>query len=202
MPRSTDHPEPSRLEAQLLKTAAQIIAREGVDALSMRSLGKAAGVSRTAAYYYFPDKAALIARVGQDGFSRLIQSVRAAGAEHDGGLAPLLAGFAAYLDFAMAEPDLYRVMFSDVLARPMAPTLAQGGGFSSESAQAAFDLLVGAVAPLFPKDSAAALEKANMIWAYTHGIAMLAIGQHLKGAEPRALLRSGLLDLFGKDEPA
>ena len=202
MSRPTDHPELSRLEAQLLKTAAQIIARDGVDALSMRGLGKAAGVSRTAAYYYFPDKAALIARVGEDGFTRLAQTVAAAGAEHDGGLAPLLAGFAAYLDFAMAEPDLYRVMFSDVLARPMPATLAQGGGFSSESAQASFDLLVGAIAPLFPHDPAAALEKTNMAWAYAHGIAMLAIGQHLKGAEPRALLRSGLLELFGKDRPA
>jgi AcrR family transcriptional regulator len=198
MPRPTSQPEHSRLEAQLLKTAAQIIARDGVDALSMRSLGKAAGVSRTAAYYYFPDKAALIARVGEDGFARLAQAVVAAArAEHDGGLAPLLAGFAAYLEFAIDEPDLY-----DVLARPLAPTLAQGGGFSSESAQATFDLLVGAITPLFPQDSAAALEKANMIWAYTHGIAMLAIGQHLKGAEPRALLRSGLLELFGKAGPA
>lgn len=203
MSRPSPSNDASGLESQLLRTAAQIIAADGVDALSMRNLGKAAGVSRTAAYYYFPDKAALVARVGEDGFDRLGQAVLSAGMREPVGIAQITAGFAAYLDFAIAEPDLYRVMFSDVLDRPLVDEQDTLGAFSSGNARRLFALLQAAAGPSPDEIDPQALASAHMLWAFAHGIAMLAIGNHLKGIAPHALLADGIARLWaGRDGQA
>lgn len=201
MPKPSPSGDVSGLESQLLRTAAQIIATDGVDALSMRNLGKAAGVSRTAAYYYFADKSALVAKVGEDGFGRLGQAVLSAGMPAPVGLARITAGFAAYLDFALAEPDLYRVMFSDVLDRPLTGEQETLGAFSSRSARRAFALLQAAVGTSPDASDPQALARVHMLWAFAHGIAMLAIGNHLKGITPHALLTDGIARLWsGRNE--
>jgi TetR/AcrR family tetracycline transcriptional repressor len=45
---------------QLVKTALQIVDRDGLEGLSMRKLGAELGVDPMAAYYYFPNKGALL----------------------------------------------------------------------------------------------------------------------------------------------
>lgn len=190
----------SGLEARLLQTAAQIIARDGVEALSMRTLGTAAGVSRTAAYYYFRDKATLVARVGADGFERMAARIRAAGLAAPPGIEQIVAGFTAYLEFAVGEPDLYRVMFSGVLARPlMLPATDSGKAdqFSSPGAHDAFRLMVESIGATWDGTEAQTLMLANIAWSFTHGVAMLAMGDHLKLVDRRAVLDQGLRRLLG-----
>src|SRR6202011_5215494 len=48
---------------QLLEVASQQFARQGRDLISMESIALAAGVTRTAIYYYFPTKADLVRAV-------------------------------------------------------------------------------------------------------------------------------------------
>jgi AcrR family transcriptional regulator len=193
-------PPHAGLEARLLQTAAQIIARDGVEALSMRTLGSAAGVSRTAAYYYFPDKAALVARVGADGFERMAARIRAAGLAAPPGIEQIIAGFTAYLEFAVAEPDLYRVMFSGVLARPLTlPATGSGEAdqFSSTGAHDAFRLMVESIGATWGGTEAETLMRANIAWSFTHGVATLAMGNHLKLVDRQAVLDQGLRRLLG-----
>ena len=59
------------LEAALLESALETIRIEGVDAVTLRGVGAKVGVSRTALYRHFSDKAALMARVASEGFRLL-----------------------------------------------------------------------------------------------------------------------------------
>jgi AcrR family transcriptional regulator len=173
----------SNLEELLLTTAAELIATEGLESLSLRELARRAGVSRAAPYHYFADKAELVAQVGALGFRRMGERIAAA-AETADPLTRLRAGLLAYIDFARAEPHFFQLMFSDALLREEKNDGGDAAGmeFSSAEAQTAFVTLIDGV-----KDAQAAgvlcddapLLIVNVLWAYTHGIAVLA-DRHLK----------------------
>ncbi|MBK9125897.1 MAG: TetR/AcrR family transcriptional regulator C-terminal domain-containing protein [Chloroflexi bacterium] len=55
----------------ITREALRLIDAEGLDALSMRKLGKAMGVDAKAMYYYFPHKEALIAGVLESAFAQM-----------------------------------------------------------------------------------------------------------------------------------
>src|SRR5688572_18502563 len=56
------------LRRALLDEALRTIQREGVEALTLRSIGRRLGVSRTALYRHFADKRALLSAVATEGF--------------------------------------------------------------------------------------------------------------------------------------
>src|SRR3954471_12609436 len=99
------------LRRGLLDEALTTIRAEGVEGLTLREIGARLGVSRTALYRHFADKAALLEAVATEGFRRfraqLLVSWEAAG--H--GIAGLDAMGLAYVRFAVASPAYYRVMF-------------------------------------------------------------------------------------------
>jgi AcrR family transcriptional regulator len=181
----------SNLEELLLTTAAELIATEGLDSLSLRELARRAGVSRAAPYHYFADKAELVARVGALGFRRLGERIHSAAetaaAAAETAAEPLLrlrAGLLADIDFARAEPHFFQLMFSGALAREQQPGGGDAAGlaFSSAEARAAFVTLIEGVreaqtAGVLRDDDPLLI--VNVFWAYTHGIAVLA-ERHLK----------------------
>ncbi|HEX9983083.1 MAG TPA: TetR/AcrR family transcriptional regulator [Thermoanaerobaculia bacterium] len=177
----------SNLEELLLTRAAEIIATEGLDALSLRELARRAGVSRAAPYHYFTDKAELVARVGALGFHRLGAHIAAATSASASPVAQLRAGLLAYIEFAHAEPHFFQLMFSRALQRG---EQHEGGddalsrlAFSSTAARTAFATLVEGVRSaqvqgVLPGDDPMLL--VNVFWAYTHGVAVLSRDAHLK----------------------
>ena len=176
------------LEAELLRAATAIIAERGVEALSLRELGRAAQVSRSAPYHYFGDKAALLQRVGALGFARLDAAIAAQVSTAAPVAARLHAGLRAYVQFALDEPAIFRLMFADVLHRDVASGLDLPGAeaaFSSTAAAGAFGGFVAAIAEaqargeLGPGDP---MLITNTCWAFAHGVAQLAIGRNLKPA--------------------
>lgn len=188
----------TNLDEQLLQAAAEVVATKGVSALSLRELGRLTGVSRSAAYHYFSDKAALLARVGELGFQRLKARIAA---EADGEADPvrrLRLGLAGYVAFAREDEHFFRLMFADVLDRPRADTVDGTGAvfdFSSEAALAAFTVLVQGVEAVIatgkgPKPDA--LLMTNTLWSFVHGLAVLALNRNLKFLDAGPVLDSGL----------
>ncbi len=59
------------LRRALLQAAVRTIRSHGVDGLTLRGVGSTLGVSRTALYRHFTDKAALLAAVAAEGFRML-----------------------------------------------------------------------------------------------------------------------------------
>jgi AcrR family transcriptional regulator len=195
MPRRRTSYHRDNLEEELLQQAAKIIATRGEQALSLRELGRAAGVSRTAAYHYFPDKQALLARVGERGFERMAERVRTAGEAHRKPVRRAHAGFRAYFDFARDEEPFFRLMFADLLRRdvPTAPDSASAGFvFSSVAARQSFTLMVESVAEVKKVPVQQALLHANVVWAFVHGLAVLSIDDNVKYVDTAKVLDEGL----------
>ena len=106
------------LKNALIKAGVKILAKEGVSGLSLRKVAKQAGVSHAAPYSHFADKQALIAAISTEGFKQLykqIASVREAHSKKPSAL--LLETARAYIQFAMNEPDRFKLMFSSVIEK-------------------------------------------------------------------------------------
>jgi AcrR family transcriptional regulator len=170
------------LRRALLQEAARTIRDEGIEAVTLRAVGQRLGVSRTALYRHFADKAALLAAVAREGFQTFRQELQEAWEHAGGGREGFNAMGRAYHRFALANPAHYRVMFGgfkDLCKR--APEL-------EADAAAAFAVLVDALIALqrdglVRPDEPRAL--AEFIWATVHGVAMLAIDGQL-GPNPSA----------------
>jgi AcrR family transcriptional regulator len=166
------------LERALVATAVETIAREGVQALTLRSVGARVGVSRTALYRHFDDKAALLARVAEEGFRRLHAAMTASlSASSATGAEPLPAMAEAYVRFARANPSHYQTMFGGFLADwSRYPDLIL-------HADAAFAVLVDTIREEQKRGHLGAanpIELAEIAWSMSHGIATLGMARHLE----------------------
>ena len=165
------------LSRALLQEALRTIEKGGVGALTLRAVGEKLGVSRTALYRHFRDKAALLGAVATEGFRTLRLQLEETWRAHGGGREGFEAMGATYVRFAVAHPSHYRVMFGGFVrdAEPDAELAKEGAG--------AFQTLVDAIVAQQKEgrlrdDNPLAL--AQYIWANVHGIAMLAIDGQLK----------------------
>jgi AcrR family transcriptional regulator len=183
-PRAARAPKKKRayhhgdLERALVDTALQTIQDEGVQGLTLRSVGARVGVSRTALYRHFDGKAALLARVAEEGFRRLHAALTTATAKAAKTKAhPLQPMAAAYVRFARANPSHYQTMFGGFLTDwSLYPDLI-------EIAEAAFNVLVDAIREEQRKGRIApgdAIELAEINWSMCHGIATLGMARHLE----------------------
>jgi AcrR family transcriptional regulator len=89
----------------------------GPDEVSLRRIAATLGVSPSAAYNHFSDKDALLQQVGLCGHDDLDQRMATATAAHSGdsdiaAVARLRALGEAYIEFAVEDPNLFRLTFS------------------------------------------------------------------------------------------
>lgn len=165
------------LRRALLDEALAMIRAEGVEGLTLREIGARLGVSRTALYRHFADKAALLEAVATEGFRRLREQLVAAWEERGRGPAGFEAMGAAYVGFAVANPSHYRVMFGRfVEPEACRPELAR-------EASGALQALVDALIALQRDGLARGDDPATMarfVWAVVHGVAMLGIDGQLR----------------------
>jgi len=170
------------LQRALLDEALRTIHAEGVEQLTLRTVGEKLGVSRTALYRHFSDKQALLAAVGREGFRMLRLALTSAWEEKGRGEKGFEAMGLAYVKFAVAHPSHYRVMFGGFVE-----SCARDAEFVQE-AQAAFQVLVDS---LIEQQAAGTVRRddplllARFIWSVVHGIAMLVIDGQLRGADDR-----------------
>jgi AcrR family transcriptional regulator len=208
-PRAYHHGD---LRRALLDAAKTLLLEGGPDALTLRAVARAAGVSQTAPYRHFHDRAALVAAVAEDGFRRLHATlVAAARAPAETlGEAPsterggLQAVAMAYVRFALEHPADYRVMFGAEAARLGAPGAAPSHAAFGEARRAVFDLLRGGISALQSHGLVRDGDVGAMAltsWALVHGLVMLALDGQLAGTTapmPEALARTATeLLMFG-----
>jgi len=176
------------LRRALLQAAVRTIQKNGVESLTLRAVGEELGVSRSALYRHFADKAALLGAVAAEGFRMLRLELLGAWERGGKGQRGFEAMGEAYVRFALQNPWHYRMMFASGFdADASDPALVEDG-------TNAFQVLVDALVEqqrqgLVRRDDPQAL--ANFIWALVHGIAMLALDgplQH-KGVDVEALTR-------------
>ncbi|MGD1016388.1 MAG: TetR/AcrR family transcriptional regulator [Roseiarcus sp.] len=158
--RSTYHH--GHLRPALIAAARLLLDEGGPDSVGLREAARRVGVSPTATYRHFRDKDALLASVAAEGFREFATALAQAGREGQ----PLSAMGAAYVDFALARPGMFRLMFSPLIAKREAyPELR-------EAADEAFAVLrrgVRSQAPQGEGVEAAALAA----WSLVHGLVHL-----------------------------
>ena len=195
------------LRRALLDASLALLRERGPEALTLRAVARAAGVSQTAPYRHFADRTALVAGVAEDGFRRLHDRLRLAAAEPPPPGATERAGLQRlaleYLRFAIEHAAEYRIMFGgELTARgvdPLPPPLG-------EARQSVFALLRGGITRLQERGLVRAGDASAMAltaWALMHGLVMLTLdGQTARvgetSAEELAETATSLL-MFGMD---
>jgi AcrR family transcriptional regulator len=119
MPKPSPRRGPSRRRPaadrriEVVRAARTLFARAGIDSVSMRAVAAQAGVSAAALYLYFPDKHALMVAVCDSIFADLIAMFRAANPATSARdpFARLRGFMRAYVDWGVAHPDEYRLLF-------------------------------------------------------------------------------------------
>jgi AcrR family transcriptional regulator len=173
------------LRRALLDEALRTIQTEGVEHLTLRTVGARLGVSRSALYRHFADKQSLLATVGKEGFRKLRQALADAWEGNGHGRPGFDAMHRAYVQFAVAHPSHYRVMFGGFIE-----SAAKDDHFIAE-ARGAFQVLVDA---LVEQQNAGDIRRddpvlmARFVWALVHGTALLFIDGQLPEPAQRAAL--------------
>lgn len=168
------------LRAALIRAGLDILAEEGVQALTIRAAARRAGVSHNAPYRHFTDKEALLAAIAEEGFielsARLEEAVSRA---PQSPRAQLEETGWAYVQFAMTHPDHLRVMFGGLISDPQASP-----GLRAAGAQA-FNVLVAIIQAGQETGAVIAgssLQLAFAAWGMVHGLALLLIDRQVPPA--------------------
>jgi AcrR family transcriptional regulator len=160
------------LEAALTQAAGKILEKEGVEALSLRQVARRAGVSHNAPYRHFPEREALLAALAAEGFGMLAQAQQAAAAS--GGLRAMGE---AYVRFALAHPQRFRLMFGGQVSIAKHARLR-------EVATKTFAGLSGALSTRVP-EAQNARDASIAAWALVHGLAQLLLGDRIASEAKR-----------------
>lgn len=169
----SDDPKPYHhgdLRAVLLLAAEAELAERGIEAFSLRSVAKRAGVSHAAPSHHFGDTGGLLTALAAQGYQQFLaaQGAREAQAAVDA-QARLVAAGLGYVDFALQRPALFRLLFGST--RP-----DYGNADLQRAAEAAYQHLVDLVQAAGGRTTA----DEALVWATAHGLADLLAAGRLK----------------------
>ncbi|WP_067461980.1 TetR/AcrR family transcriptional regulator [Nocardia amamiensis] len=148
------------LRAALLAAAAERIAADGVDALSLRNLARHAGVSHAAPAHHFGDRAGLLTALATEGFELLAERLEQAAED-------LREVAVAYIRFALEYPGHFDVMYRHSLLHADDPKLQA----ARERSGTALRSGVSAIQPEHSRKHQQAMQLAA--WSLVHGFASL-----------------------------
>ncbi|MBK5306393.1 MAG: TetR/AcrR family transcriptional regulator [Frankiaceae bacterium] len=164
----------AELRGEVLRAAMDLLTETGEeDAVSLRAVAQRVGVSVPSIYLHFADKQALLDAVCEEVFEALHAQMRAAAADAQDCFDGLRRQGIAYVQFAVANPEHYRI----VLMRKHA---ASGGDHADlVMASSSFREFVASVqdcvdAGVFEGDAEAL---ALRLWAAAHGVAALLVAK-------------------------
>ena len=156
------------LKRALTSAALSLVAEKGPKGFTLTEAARRAGVSAAAPYRHFADKVELLASVSEQGFLDLHAALSAVDAADPKRRVIELGN--AYVRWAVAHPDHYRVMFGAEINKADHPGLAV-------AAEQAFGDLLGAITEIIKDQDPR--EIAGPLWSLVHGVASLAIGGEL-----------------------
>ena len=178
--------------AEILSAAERIFIEHGYEGATIRKIADEVGLSSTALYMHFADKAEILHEICRQAFETLMASNAAITAEPVAPVERLRRMMQAYVDFGFENPNAYRLIYltRPVEAREGAQTAAQevGSGLFR-----AFEAVVheADAAGLLKRG---ALETAQALWAGGHGVVSLMITKPYFGWTSRETLTTTVLD--------
>lgn len=169
----------------LLAAAREELAEHGHAAISLRAVARRAGVSHAAPKYHFPDRAALLTAVAAEGFLALAAAIQHAVDTADSGAGnpspdsrfQLAALGRAYIDFGLANPALFDLMFRPSELHPDDPALQQAQREATRVLASTAARLADSAPP-----ASGTPPLALVSWALVHGLVVLTRDGALAGA--------------------
>lgn len=190
------------LRRDLIASVCQLVEAHGPDGFSVAEASRAAGVSTAAPYKHFKDKTAILHAVVEDAMQRMAQTMADAIAPHPvGSLERIDALGQSYIDFARAQPGVFRLMFGLTRGHEDDAVIMERG-------RSAFRIVVDCVADYLgvDRDANLAWQRAYMLWCFVHGHSFLIIDDKTTKQEleinEKALLAAasrGLLGTVGEE---
>lgn len=155
------------LRENLLRTSRELLDEGGPAALSMREVARRAGCTHQAPYHYFTNREAILAALVEAGFDELANRLREARdkAGTEDLRAVVEASGNAYVEFALTNPGVFRVMFRRDMCDP-----ARFPGVLAAGKRARDEL--GRFAQAITGERATP-EHETALWASVHGLAVL-----------------------------
>lgn len=157
------------LRSALVAAGLMALKTTAVADLSLRQLARDVGVSATAVYRHFPDKQALLTALAIEGIAQLGRFQQAAAQKAASDVATFPATGQAYVRFALANPALFRLIFSQ--REPVGQTVF-GDNLPAQMLRAMAAASVGGD----PEETRRLMIQA---WAVVHGLAMLMLDKQL-----------------------
>lgn len=154
------------LRRALLEAALIILERDGEAGIQLRDLARAVNVSPAAPYRHFDSRAALLESLAVIGFQRFTRRMEEIGASEP--VDPRRAMGHGYVQFALDNPGLFRLMFSPQVRKDNRPGLRM-------AADAAFKTLRHVTGQETDANRIAAIAA----WAHVHGLAVLLLDQQI-----------------------
>lgn len=178
-----------RLKDALIEAARSLVAERGPAGFTLSEAAKMVGVTAAAPYRHFSDRNALMSELARRGFDAFAERLEKA---WDHGRPDATTAFRrmgeAYLAFAREEPGLYSAMFGNVQALN-----TPSSGAAADKALAMIHYACAAVLRQYGAPDAGARDLALQVWAFSHGVAQLALSGHFQtgGADAQAIMASG-----------
>lgn len=166
------------LRAQLIAAVRELVETHGPDGFSVAEAARRAGVSSAAPYKHFKDRHEILRGVVSEAMDRLRAAMEQGAAAHPHGSLEAVAAIGlAYVDFARAEPGVFRLVFGLTEGHENAPDLLAKG-------EGCFGVVVQAVAARLglPAGDADVQRRAYMLWSFVHGHSFLTIDMKHKVA--------------------
>ncbi|MCA9678321.1 MAG: TetR/AcrR family transcriptional regulator [Kofleriaceae bacterium] len=174
------------LRRRAVDAATHLFAAQGYDAVTMRAVAAALGVSAMTPYRWLSGKEELFALVRAEAFRRFADHLEASLAGLADPVERLLRLKQAYVGFALDEPDAYRIMFE--LRQPDpdgGDAAAELGAQSRRAFGHLHDSVAAAVAAGYLDGDPLTL--AHLMWASTHGLVSLHLAGKLVGRSVQQL---------------
>jgi len=178
--------------AEILSAAERIFVEHGYEGATIRKIADEVGLSSTALYMHFADKAEILHEICREAFEALTAANAAVIAERAPPVLRLRKMMQAYVDFGFANPNAYRLIYltRPAEAREGAQTAAQEVGLGLFKA---FEDVVRE-AEAAGQVKRGTRETAQALWAGGHGVVSLMITKPYFDWTSRETLTATVLD--------
>lgn len=170
------------LRAHLIETVRQLVEQKGVDGFSISEAARMAGVSSAAPYKHFHDKMEIVRAVALEGMHRLGAAMQqAANGASAANFGKIDAVGQSYVDFARAEPGVFRLMFGLTETHASDPEIMCTG-------QETYGIVLREVAAAMPEGTSETdiQLRSYLLWTFVHGHSFLQIDGKVEASKMAA----------------
>ena len=179
--------------AEILHAAERIFVAEGYEGATIRRIADEVGVSSTALYMHFPDKACILHEITEGAFRELLASNSEIAARPVDAVVRVRAMLEAYMDWGFAHPNAYQLVYCQ--RGPVSTTpLPEGTADLSRQCYETFSRVVREVAASGRLRTGDGVSAAQALWMACHGVVALATSRPNFGWADRSVLMQVTLD--------